>query len=185
MNSFLVYKGRESCHFVASVYKAAKLVTRKSVFFHSELIPLPEDALQQTSVVVDVSSCTYKWLKFPSSLFPVFWGLTCCKRDSISPHGYFTTVVSLGRPGTQIWGQTPWNSCSWLVLLNMAAALKMQLTREVRYWTTYFQGRGYSKALRIKFGCLWNVHLLNVLGNPLIETIRCFVAQTLKSLGHC
>lgn len=106
MNSFLVYKGRESCHFVASVYKAAKLVTRKSVFFHSELIPLPEDALQQTSVVVDVSSCTYKWLKRPSSPFPVFC-LTCCKRDSISPHGSFTTVVSLGRPGTQIWGQTP------------------------------------------------------------------------------
>lgn len=89
------------------------------VFFHSKLIPLLADVLQQTSVVVDVSSCTPKWLKLPSRPFPVFWGLNCCRRDSISPHGSLASVVSLGRPGTQVWGQTPsiptpgWSFLSW------------------------------------------------------------------------
>lgn len=77
-----------------------------TVFFHSELIPLLADVLQQTSVVADGSSYTSRWVTLPSSPFPVFWGVICCKRDSVSPHGSFTSVVSLGRPSTRVWGQT-------------------------------------------------------------------------------
>lgn len=93
------------CSFCVQCCQAGNQKSR--VFFHSGLSsPLP-DVLLQTSVVADVSSCTSKWLAFPSSPFPVFWGLICCERDSSSPHGSFTSVVSLGRPGTQVWGQTP------------------------------------------------------------------------------